>query len=198
MESVVKRVFGLSLAFSLLTGCVPMVTDMWLVQPVSGQVYAADSGAPLAEAAVSNLQQAELTATTGAVGEFVIEGRSELQFHMAMPASYLDREIWVARHRDYAEAVFVTTSLAPPRSRQPSLVEVPMFASLAEDPDNCRFGHYRLSLASYLGRQAEVTEQALRGLAELDGLPCADPTLLAQWREALDQAYRLPLAGNGE
>lgn len=187
-----RTVFGLALAVSLLAGCVPMVTDMWLVQPVSGQVYAADSGTALAEATVSNLHQAGLTATSGAAGEFVIEGQSEVQFHMAMPASYLDRQFWVVRHSAYADGVFVTTSLAPPRSRQPSLVEVPMFSGLAADPDNCRFGHYRLRLGRFLRAEGMLDEGRLRALTELDGLNCRDDALEQQWRELLEQLYRTP------
>ncbi|SDW82514.1 carboxypeptidase-like regulatory domain-containing protein [Marinobacter mobilis] len=185
-----KRMFGLGLALMLLAGCVPMVTDMWLVQPVSGQVFDAEDGAPVVGAEVRNLDQPELTTATGTVGEFAIEGQSERQFYMAMPASYLNREIWVVRHPDYADAVFVTRTLAPPRSRQPSLAEVPMFAGLEQGPDECPFGHYRLRLAEDLRAQESLDDLTLRNLTELDGVLCRDPALNDQWQDALEALFR--------
>ncbi|SFL91033.1 carboxypeptidase-like regulatory domain-containing protein [Marinobacter zhejiangensis] len=188
-----RAVLGLGIGL-LLAGCVPMVTDMWTVQPVSGMVFDADNGAPVTGAVVRNLHQSELVAETGAVGEFSIEGQSHLAFHMAMPASYLDTQFWVISHAGYGDAAFTTSTLAPPRSEQPSLVEVPVFANAERDPDNCRFGHYRLRLVDYLTREGTLDWGAMQQLAPLDGLDCEDPELQRQWQAALEHAYRLPQA----
>lgn len=186
------------LAMGALTGCVPMVGDHWIVQPVSGRVYVAGTGAALANAGIVNEGRPELATQTNGDGRFAIPGQSETVFEWAMPASYLDRQYWRVHHDGYAEAITVTATLAPPRSRQPSLVEVPMFAGLAADPANCRFGHYRVHLANYLIHQGQLAEQAVHRLSELDGLPCADADLQQQWQTALDQAYRQPTVGTEE
>lgn len=170
-------------------GCVPMVKEMWDVQPVSGRVFDADSQHPLSGAWVENLHQAELRTRTGSSGQFHISGQSRTRLHWAMPASHLERQFWVVRQAGYTDAITVTATLAPPYESQHKLVEVPMFVALAPDPENCRFGQYRIRLGEYLLQQGLTAAPATRHLAELDDLPCSDQSLQRRWREIVNRVY---------
>ncbi len=179
---------GLVLAAAWLSGCVPMITDMWHVQPVTGRVFAAEGDTPVVGAQVVNMDNADITASTGATGEFAIESRVSTDFYIAMPASHMKHEYWVVRHQAYQDAVAGTATLAPPRWEQAREITVPMFDDIAtEDAQGCRFAGYRIRVAEYWLAQEVVPEQALNSLVVLGELPCTDSPTQQRWQSLLER-----------
>lgn len=163
----------------LLSACIPTVTEKWLVQPVEGQVFIADSFHPLAGARVINADDPDISAVTDEQGKFTILGVSETRFHMVLPASYLDRQVWVVDHPDYAPAVGLTRTLAPALEEQPQGVSIPVFSDLESGSSvDCPHGEYLIRLGEWLDNAGEINRDSSGVYFDLiDHFPCSDAAI---------------------
>ncbi|MFO7529356.1 MAG: hypothetical protein R6W86_11195 [Marinobacter sp.] len=170
-------------AFQL--GCVPTVTRIWDVQPVTGFVFDSETGEPVEGAHISNLHNPDLSAITSDRGEFVIKPVSHVTLHIVLPASYLDSQVWQIRHEDFGIAVAVTRTLAPALIEQRQSPSVPLFRELKAGPESCPFGPYLLRLYAWKVNQQSRIMPAYENTPDPYFVPCAD----SLYRDRLSQAF---------
>lgn len=166
-----RPLVGMLLTLPLLAGCLPTIQRQWDVQPVTGQVVDGQTGEAVALALVTNLANPAIHATTNRQGEFYIAGQSHLGFHMAMPASSMERQQWRIVHSDYGDAIAETRTLFPPLSRQLKKPVIPLFPLRVASPASCPDYHYLQQLVQW---------QTIRGTPqqELPTSTCHDPDLV--------------------
>lgn len=117
-----------------------------------GSVYAADTRAPIAKVQITNRENPQLSVESGPDGKFHIPAESSLSPQLLMAGSHLHHEIWLVSHPDYAPAVALTSTIAPPLEEQLSTLSIPLFSELPESPPGCPFGQYLLAVGeSILG-----------------------------------------------
>jgi|GEM_PF-4706342 len=109
-----------------LSGCVPMVTERWSLQPLQGQVLDAESGMPLSGARIVAAAEPDAAAVSDAQGRFAVAGRSRTAFYLAMPASMLRSQCWRVEREGYLGLWIDVPEVVPDTSRQPSSVRVPL------------------------------------------------------------------------
>lgn len=179
----------------LLTACVPTVQRVWSVQPVAGQVHAAETGMPIAGALIRHRDHPDLQAVSDAQGMFQIPAVSERKLQMLMAGSHLRHEIWLVSHPDYAPAMGLTSHIAPSLAEQASVLVVPMFTDLPDAAPTCPFGPYLLALANRYpadgGDVADTHEYDYHSL--LKATPCGDDGIRREL-ETTAQRLRLPAA----
>ena len=154
------RLSVLTVVIATQAACVPMVTRQWQVQPVSGRVFDAATGAPVTGARIVSHEEPPISTVTDDAGRFRVEAQSSVGFHMAMPASYIAYRLWRVEHEDYGVAVGATGTLAPPLEEQPTRVDIPLFAGIEPGPADCPYGPYLLRLADWVdSRPPEARDQ---------------------------------------
>lgn len=153
---VLLRAIVVTLVAVSVTACVPVLTREWTSQPVSGFVFDADTRQPIVGALVVDAENPDVRGQTDEAGYFELAGRSELAVRLLMPGTYRDRQLWNISHDDYSDAVSVTSTLGPPRTKQPRHVSVPMFSGAEAAPvpndgrSDCPHECYLIQLGEWL------------------------------------------------
>lgn len=119
---------------SLVSGCVPVISERWARQPLQGQVIDARTGAPLAGARASAEAFAEAADVTDSNGRFAIPGNSYIGGQLLMAASGLRPQCWKIERDGYRTLWIEVMEMVPDTLRQPITVNLPMLAFDAEAP----------------------------------------------------------------
>ncbi|USZ50447.1 carboxypeptidase-like regulatory domain-containing protein [Halomonas sp. DN3] len=131
----VMAVLALMLALmSLVSGCVPVISERWARQPLQGQVIDVRTGAPLAGARVSAEAFAEAAGVTDSNGRFAIPGHSYIGGQLLMAASGLRPQCWKVERDGYRTLWIEVMEMVPDTLRQPITVNLPMLTFDAEAP----------------------------------------------------------------
>ncbi len=167
------------------TGCVPMITREWDVQPVLGQVVDGETGEPVNGARIVNSANPQLSAESDGNGEFFIEAESKIRFHLLMFGSFIDRQVWQVSHDAYANGVTLTSTHRPAFTEQLSEPVVPLFKNVDQAPDSCPFGPYLLRLYDWALHHRDPRLVAYDFPPAPSYFPCEDEG----YRGELSEAY---------